>query len=100
MQNIKKAIHNSNKIALTLTNGKVLTVHPYLILKGRNNNNGVVLRGYIEEEPNACDIRLDQIKQTTQLSEHYAIDDACLNFSFSDYELIFPKSGDLNDPKS
>ena len=94
----KHAIYNSHKIELTLEDGKVLTVHPYFILRQRDNDR-TLLRGFIEEDTESCNINVDQIRQTVELPQHYAIGDFCSNFSFAEYELIYPKRGDLNDPK-
>lgn len=93
-RSIRQAILKSRKVQLTLKDGKVWTFHPYFIL--RRYDGKTVLRGFVEGNSDACDISLDEVQETTELPHsHYAVNDSCLNFSFNDYEVLYPKKGDL-----
>ncbi len=95
MNTIEDAICSSQKLRIRLTNGKVLTVHPYFILKCSNSRSLEILRGYIEESKGHCDIHLKDISSSTILPQHYAVDHSCLNFNFREYEILFPRKDDL-----
>jgi len=98
MNTIENAICNSRKLKITLDDGKVLTIHPYFILEKATNSSKRILRGFIEgEKLTSCDVPVDKIKDTDIMQEHYAIDQSCLYFNFSEYEIIFPKKEDLNN---
>jgi hypothetical protein len=95
MDNIKDAICASNKLRVNLSDGKILTVHPYFILKPSNSTSPGLLRGYIEEDKGHCNIDLTDIMSSTVLPQHYAVDHSCLNFDFREYDIIFPTKEDL-----
>ena len=93
-RSIRRAIRRSQKIQLKLRDGKVCTFHPYFIL--RRYDGKTVLHGFVEGDTGACDIGLEEVEETTELPHtHYAVNDYCLNFPFADYEVIYPKKGDL-----
>lgn len=96
MDNIKDAICSSNKLRINLSDGKILTVHPYFILRPSHRSSRSLLRGYIEEDEGHCDIDLKDIISSTVLPQHYAVDHACLNFNFREYDIIFPTKDDLD----
>jgi hypothetical protein len=93
LRDIERAISNSHKTELKLKDGRVWTFHPYFIL--RRYDGKTVLHGFVEGDTTSCDVALDEVDETIELPEHYAVNDACLNFRFADYEVVYPKKGDL-----
>jgi hypothetical protein len=92
LKDIERAISNSHKTELKLKDGKIWTFHPYFIL--RRYDGKTVLHGFVEGDT-ACNIAWDEVQETIELHQLYAVNDACLNFRFPDYEVIYPKKGDL-----
>lgn len=89
IQEITPAIIASRKIKVQLSDGKNLVVHPHIVIKKKQGGDEILKT--MLESGDCMDIPLKEILAISLLSENFAIDSACLNFDYQEYEIVFPK---------
>ena len=82
---------DSRKIRVQTADGLKLVVHPHIVIRKKQGDE--ILKSMLETG-DCLDIPLNQITGISILKEGFAVDSACLNFDFEEYELVFPKQED------
>jgi hypothetical protein len=96
IQKITPAIIDSRKIKIRIDNGNNLIVHPHIVIRKKEGD--VILKSMLDSG-DCMDIPLGKITSISILPENFAIDSTCLNFDYSEYELVFPKPEDWFETK-
>ena len=91
IQKITPAIIDSRKIKIRMDNGNRLVVHPHIVVRKKEGDE--ILKSMLDTG-DCMDIPLGKITSISILPENFAIDSTCLNFDYSEYELVFPKPED------
>jgi hypothetical protein len=88
---ITPAIIDSRKIRVGTDDGHKWIVHPHIVVRKKAGDE--ILKSMLDSG-DCMDIPLDRILSISILPESFAIDTACLNFDYGEYELVFPRKGD------
>jgi hypothetical protein len=91
IQKITPAIIASRKIKVQFADGKKMVVHPHVVIKKKQGEE--ILKSMLDSG-DCMDIPLQTIQNISILPESFAIDTTCLNFDYSEYDLVFPRKAD------
>lgn len=91
IQKITPAIIASRKIAVELSDGKKMVVHPHIVVRKKQGDE--ILKSMLDTG-DCMDIPLQTIQTISILRENFAIDATCMNFDYQEYDLVFPRKAD------